>query len=72
MKNHSHIYNALWNWLSQGVEGQHKTHLTTCIGMLIALFEAGSVNLTKMKAVKEELGWHYRIRLKKDCWIRTG
>ncbi|NBD31543.1 MAG: hypothetical protein GVY17_00850 [Cyanobacteria bacterium] len=25
-----------------------------------------------IKAVKEELRWHYRIRLKKDCWIWAG
>lgn len=47
MKNHSHIYNALWNWLSQGQSWQHKTHLTTCIGIIIALLEVGSVNLTQ-------------------------
>lgn len=47
MKNHSPIYDALWIWLSQGSEWAHKTHLTNCISMLIALIKVGGVNLTQ-------------------------
>ncbi|MFP4100208.1 hypothetical protein [Coleofasciculus sp.] len=47
MKNHSQIYNALWAWMSQGCQWQHKGHLTTCIAMLMALLKAASVNLTQ-------------------------
>jgi len=47
MNNHSQVYTALWNWLCQGSQWKHKKHLTTCIGMICALLEAGSVNLTQ-------------------------
>ena len=47
MKNHSQVYIALWNWLCQDSLWKHKGHLTTCVGMICALLEAGSVNLTQ-------------------------
>jgi len=36
---------------------------------VILLADRGFVHTKLMKKLTTEWGWHYRIRLKKDCWI---
>ena len=36
---------------------------------VILLADRGFVQTKLMKALTTQWGWHYRIRLKKDCWI---
>jgi len=38
----------------------------------VLLADRGFIHRDLMKAVKEELRWHDRIRLKPDCWIAAG
>jgi hypothetical protein len=46
-KNNNHSYNALSKWISQAEDWAHLSHLTTCIWLVIAVMQTGSVNLTK-------------------------
>lgn len=46
-KNNNHSYNALSKWISQAEDWAHLSHLTTCIWLVIALMQTGSVNLTR-------------------------
>ncbi len=40
---------------------------------VIVLADRGFAHTDLMKALTQQWGWHYRIRLKKDCWIwRSG
>ena len=36
---------------------------------VVLLADRGFVHTQLMEKVVKQLGWHYRIRLKKDCWI---
>jgi hypothetical protein len=46
-KNQNHLYNALNQWISQPSDWSHLSHLTTCLWLVIAVIQTGSVNLTK-------------------------
>ncbi|MBE9239568.1 transposase, partial [Synechocystis salina LEGE 00031] len=47
MHNHSPLYHGLKTWLSQVSPWAHQGHLTTCILMIVALIQAGEINLTR-------------------------
>ena len=47
VKKNSPLYDALNAWLGQSVPWAHRTHLTTCLWMVIALLQRGEVSLTR-------------------------
>lgn len=50
MKQSSPLYNALKVWMGQPCDWAHLGHLTTCLWMIAALIQTGSVNLTRWLA----------------------
>ncbi|NMG58033.1 hypothetical protein E1H12_05700 [Geitlerinema sp. P-1104] len=61
MKKNSPLYNALNQGLGQVSPWSHLTHLTTCLWMLVALIQTGSVNLTQWlphDTLRPHLSWH--------------
>ena len=47
MNKNSRLYNALNQWMSQADDWLDRSHLKTCIWLVVALMHTGSVNLTK-------------------------
>ena len=47
MNQNSRLYNALNHWMSQPDDWLHLSHLKTCIWLVVAVINTGSVNLTK-------------------------
>ena len=47
MQQNSPLYNALHSWLGQAVPWAHRSHLTTCLWMVVALLQRGEVSLSR-------------------------
>lgn len=47
MEKKSPLYDALKQWMSQSYDWSHLSHLKTCLWMIVALCQTGSVSLTK-------------------------
>lgn len=47
MSQYSPLYHALNNWLGQSLPWSHRSHLTTCLWMVIALLQRGEISLTR-------------------------
>lgn len=47
VKRNSRLYDALKAWLGQGCNWAHLTHMTTCLWMVAALIQTGTVSLPK-------------------------
>ena len=46
MHSDSRLHHALSSWMEQAADWSHRTHLSTCTWMVVALLQSNSVNLT--------------------------
>lgn len=64
MQKASRLHNALKSWMGQDAHWSHLSHLTTCILLVVALIQTGSVSLTKWTVYLPNRGLKQRAQSK--------